>query len=448
MTTQQHTPVRRFSLANIILIMGLSFLLCGEVYFGYRLHTLSNEQEQIKEDYSMANNITFGLFSVDQWRDKISAVVNGQVQDYKMSPAQKKALKKEVEEQLNGMVDKAVAEINKPQKSLGGKLKKFAFNQFVDAKEIHAQVPSFAKTIIDKINSPRSTNRLKDIASSKIKQLTKETYDSTNVARTAVIKYLSGKYHVSSKASFDKRVNADLSAIRTVTYNYAYAMVGCVFIALVLWWLMRKQVQLQRTLFVMSLFFAFTLLAVGLTASIIEVDARIQSLNFMLMGEKVVFENQVLFFQSKSILGIIEVLFSQSKPDAILVGVLIFLFIIVLPVLRIISKGILILSTKKLAENKVLRYLTFECGKWDMSDVMVVGILMTYIGLNGILQSQLSNLNIKNDFLTTVTANNTSLQPGYFIFAGYVIFENILSYILKRIAPKEADVPLPAVPVD
>ena len=83
-----------------------------------------------------------------------------------------------------------------------------------------------------------------------------------------------------------------------------------------------------------------------------------------------------------------------------------------------------------------------------MSDVMVVGILMTYIGLNGILQSQLSNLNIKNDFLTTVTANNTSLQPGYFIFAGYVIFENILSYILKRIAPKEADVPLPAVPVD
>lgn len=444
MITQNNTIDKKFGLPNIILILGLSILLCGEAYFGYRLYTDSMEQEQIKEDYSMSNNITFGLFSVDQWRDKMTEIVNHQVHDFTMTREQKKALQEEVEQQLHGLINKTVAEINKPQKTLGGKLKKFAFKSFVDTDDIQAQVPSFAKTIIDKVNSPASHKRLKNIATSKIDELADQTYDSTAIDNAAVTKYLYRKYHVSNTAEFNKQINSRLAAIRTVTYNYAYAMLGCVLVALGLWWLMRKQVKLQTTLFVMSLLFAFILLAVGITASIIEVDARIQTLNFMLLGEKVTFENQVLFFQSKSILDIVEVLIKQSKPDAIVVGVLMLVFIIILPVLRIIAKGIHLLSGKKLAENKVVKYLTFESGKWDMADVMVVGILMTYIGLNGILKSQLSNLNIHNSLLTTATVNNTSLQPGYFIFVVYVVFEILLSYILKRmtndnVTDKESD---------
>lgn len=417
----------------MILILGLSVLLCSEAYFGYRLHKLSGEQEQIKEDYSMSNNITFGLFSVDQWRDKIAEVVNHQVRDFSMTPAQQKALQKEVEQQLHGLIRKAVAEINKPQKTIGGKLKKFAFNHMVDAGEIQAQVPSFARTIITKVNSPASNKRLKSIATSKIDQLEKETYDSTGVASARVTKYVYAKYHVANPVDFNKQITNRLASIRTVTYNYAYAMLACVLLALAVCWLMRKYRHLHTTLFIMSLLFAFVLLTVGITTSIIEVDARIQTLNFMLLGEKVAFENQVLFFQSKSISAIVEVLMRQQKPDAVAVGILIFVFVVVLPVLRMVAKGIHVLSGKKLADNKVVNYLTFESAKWDMADVMVVGILMTYIGLNGILKSQLSNLNIQNSFLTTTTVNYTSLQPGYFIFAGYVLFEVTLSYLLKRV---------------
>jgi hypothetical protein len=64
---------------------------------------------------------------------------------------------------------------------------------------------------------------------------------------------------------------------------------------------------------------------------------------------------------------------------------------------------------------------------------MVVGVAMTYIGLNGILKSQLSNLNINNEFLKTSTVNYTSLQPGFIIFVGYVVFEMVLTYRLNRI---------------
>ena len=145
LTTDTVNPARKFGLPNVILILVLSVLLCGEAYFGFRLHLLSSRQEQIKEDYSTVNNITFGLFSVDQWRDKISAVVNGQVKNFNVTTAQKRELQAQVEQQLNGLIDKELALINKPQTTFSGKLKKFAVDKFVNADDLHAQVPAFAK---------------------------------------------------------------------------------------------------------------------------------------------------------------------------------------------------------------------------------------------------------------------------------------------------------------
>jgi hypothetical protein len=115
------------------------------------------------------------------------------------------------------------------------------------------------------------------------------------------------------------------------------------------------------------------------------------------------------------------------------VGVLMLLFIIILPIVRITAKGIHILGNKAVAENKAVLYLAFDSAKWDMADVMVVGTLMTYIGLNGILKSELTEIEFHNSYLNSTPANFTSLQPGYFIFVGYVIFTFILAFILNRI---------------
>jgi hypothetical protein len=430
----QQPAKRKSTVANILLIAGLGILLCGEGYFGLRLHTISAEQEQIKEDYSVVNSITFGIFSVDQWREKLSAVVDRQVNGFSMTAKQKADLQEQVEGKLNGLIDNTVSQINKPQKGLGAKLKKLAFNSFVDEDELHAMVPVFAKTIIKKINSPASRKRLKGIASSKIDQMEDQTYDKTEIAKNAMAQQIFARYDVSNAAAFDKIIKSKVGAIQKLTYHYAYAMLGCVLAALVLWLILRRKTQLQTTLFIMSLLFAFVLLASSITTTIIEVDARIQTLNFKLFDENIAFTNQVLFFQSKSIMGIIQTLIGQPKPDSILVGALLMIFVIILPALRLLGKGLHVWGNDRLAENKVVRYLAFESGKWDMADVMVIGVAMTYIGLNGILKSQLSNLNMDTGPLKIVTENNSGLQAGYLIFVAYVIFAKVLSYILKRIA--------------
>jgi hypothetical protein len=418
----------RTNIANISLITGLSILLAGAYWFGYQTHESAKEQQELKQDYSFSNSVTFGLFSVDQWRDRLSEVIDRQINGYSITPEQQKDIQIAVEKELHSLIAKTVAEIDKPQKSIGGKLKKMAFHTLADSGALQKQVRPFAKTIVQKISSPGSQARLKDIASSKINQLENQTYDNTSEANDKVTKFIYRKYRVSDQAAFDKVVKNRLTLIWKRTIKNALAMLASVLAALILWWLVRKKVQLQRTLFVMALLFAGVMLAIGLTLPVIEVDARIQSLNFMLLGEKVAFQNQVLFFQSKSIWDIITTLLSQQKPDAITVGVLILLFIVILPFLRLTAKGIRLF----VPNNKIVDYLAFEASKWDMADVMIVGVLMTYLGLNGILKSQLANLNIHNDTLTTSTVNFTSLQPGYFVFAAYVIFDLVLSYILKR----------------
>lgn len=431
-------PVKfKYTVSNIVLLIGLSTLFAGAVYSGYRLQEISAERVQVKEDCSLSNSVTFGLFSVDIWRDKISKIINGQIDGYKITPEQKKDIRVAVEGELHDLIAETVREINKPQKSIAGKLKKLAFNIIVDSAEIQAQVKPFAKTIVAKISSRESVERLKDIAGSKINELVNQTYDSTLVAGYAVNKYVYGKYKVTNPSAFNKATEHRLTELKNELIKYVYIMLGCVLAALALWWFMRKHVELQTALFVFALLFALILLVVGSLVPIIEVDARMTSLNLQLMGEHIIFENQVLFYQSKSIVGVVGALMGQNKPDTIVVGVLIMLFVLVLPLLRLVAKGIYVLSTQKFARHPVIKYLTFELEKWDMADVMVVGVIMTYIGLNGILKSQLSSLNITTDSLRVITDNGTSLQPGYFIFAGYVVFSIVLSVILKRVSPHD-----------
>jgi len=300
-------------------------------------------------------------------------------------------------------------------------------------------VPALAKAIIAKIYNPTSKSQLSTLAMGKFNQAQQSgSLDSTITANDSVMSKMYSKYHVSSPEELNNKLTASLASIRTTTYDYSFGMLGCVVVVLLLWWLFRKRTKLHATLFVMSLLFAFILLAVGLTASMIEVDARIKSLDFVLLGEHVVFKNQVLFFQSKSILDVVEVLVKQPAVDSIGVGILILVFSILFPIMKLSSTGIHLLSKRKIAENRFIKYFAFQSGKWSMADVIVIAILMTYIGLNGLLESQLASLNIKSDFLTIITTNNTALQPGYIIFISFVLYGLILSTILKFITPYDS----------
>ena len=427
-------------LPRVILILGLAVLLAAEGFYSWRLHNLSTEQEQIKSDYSDINNITLGLFSVDQWKDQVADIVNHQAKHLKLSPKDKHALQVEVEQVIYALINKAEEMVNKPQKSLGGgEIKQLIVKTVVHTDKIRAKVPEFAREIIAKVDNPKQKAQLSNLAMSKFNQVRhSDTLDSTRNVNQKLTAKLYHKYAVTSTDQLNKKLGNILVDIRTTMFIYCFIMLGCILVVLSLWWFLRKRTDLHGTLFVMSLLFAFILLAVGLTASMIEVDCRIKTLDFVLMGEHVVFKDQVLFYESKSILGVVKLLLSQPAADSIAVGALILCFSILFPVTKLLSTGIHLLSTRKLAENPLIKFFAFQSGKWSMADVIVIAILMTYIGLNGLLDKQLASLNIKSSTLTLLTTNNTALQPGYIIFISFVLYGLVLSTILKVITPYDA----------
>jgi hypothetical protein len=420
-----------------LLILVMMALLAMVAFCGYKVHTLSDQAEAIRRDYSTTNNVSFGILSINKWRDLVIASVSGEIQDFTLTPAEKDSLDKEVAQLLNGLIDKGDSAMNAHKTTIGGKLQQLAYHAFVRKRQLHKMVPDFSHKLTNEMLEPGSKRRLKYLAQNKLQDLGQDIYDSSKDAEQKTLDSIYQRYHLDSDSAFQKYTDTTLPALQHTTYIYTYAILAVVLLVVGLWYLLRKQRHLYVAFYILSIAIALVLLFVGLTTAMIDIDARINSLNFQLLGETVSFKNQVIFFQSKSILDVVSILLSTGKYDSIFVGILILTFSILFPIAKLFSTGISLLSQRKWAKNKLIHYFAFQSGKWSMADVTVVAIFMAYIGFNGILQSQMSYLNHQSDAFTSIATNQTSLQPGYIIFVTFVLFGLTLSQILKMIMEKQ-----------
>ncbi|HTR32018.1 MAG TPA: paraquat-inducible protein A [Puia sp.] len=419
-----------------LLIVAMSVLLAIMAYCGYKVHTLSIKSEAIRRDYSTTNNISFGILSVNKWRDLVIASVSGEIRDFTLTPAEKDSLEKEVTQLLNGLVDKADSTMNAPKKSVGGKLEKLAYRAFVKKDQLQQMVPGMSRKLTNDLLKPSSKRRLKYLAQNKLEDIGQDIYDSSKTEQEKTLDSIYRRYQLDSDTAFQRYTDMTLPVLAHATYNYTYIMVALVILLVGIWYLLRRQRHLHVAFYIMSIAIALILLLVGLTTPMIDIDARINSLSFELLGQTVAFKNQVIFFQSKSILDVVRILLTTGKYDSIFVGILILAFSVLFPIAKLVSTGIALLSQRKWARNKVIHFFAFQSGKWSMADVMVVAIFMAYIGFNGILGSQMGYLNHQGDSFTSIATNNTALQPGYIIFVTFVLFGLALSQILKMIVDR------------
>ena len=410
-------------------------LLTIAILSGIQVHKLSDERAEIKKDYSIVNNITYGLLSVNAWRDHIVKVVTNRIDDFEFTAEQDKALKYEVSQILHAVINKADSLVDRKQKSLGGKLKKFAIKTLVNEDKIHARVPEFAETIVNELKKPKNKEKVKFIARSKLEEFGTITYDSTNdISRSESIL---AKYDVPDVQTFNSNSTLLLEGLQRRAYSFTYVILGIMILFLIMWGVLRNQRSLHSIFFVISVLLTFVVLFVGLTSPMIEIDARIKEMSFLLIGERISFHDQVIFFQSKSIVDVVRILLETGKYDSAIVGMLILLFSIVFPIGKLLATKCYLLGNERWRNNKVIQFFAFKSGKWSMADVNVIAIFMAYIGFKGILDTQLASLNLNTDSLASISTNETTLQPGFILFLAFVLFGLILSVILQKITVAE-----------
>jgi len=195
----------------------------------------------------------------------------------------------------------------------------------------------------------------------------------------------------------------------------------------------RQSLAPSRYLFlVLSL---ILLLLAGVTTPMIDMEAKISQMSFVLVGYPIHFENQVLYFQSKSILDVFWIMITHKDLQMKFVGVLVITFSMLFPLLKIVASFGYYFNYRRARENPAVRFFVFKSGKWSMADVLVVAIFMAYIGFNGIIASQFGQLSSVSQELVILTTNGTSLQPGYYLFLTYTLLALFLSGFLSRTPP-------------
>lgn len=416
---------------KILLSTLCAILVLTAAFSTYQSYHFTQKRARIKEDFSRVNDIRNGLFSVNAWKKEIEKIVENQIQGFKVSPRQDSILRAEINDLLHALVDEAQQQIQQDDDSFGKKVRNLAVKAFVNWENVRATIPDFTERIITEIKDDETKDRLQILANDKLDELSNTIYDNTDSLNAqAIFK----KYGVSNEQDFNEYTKAQAQKAEVMGQRYTYLALGVLLCFALSWLGLFRFHEVHKTLFFFSALVGLVILLGGLASPMIEIDARISKMDFNLLGQHVIFEDQLLYYRSKSILEVVQVLMNTGKADSFFVGFLILAFSVLLPIAKLISTQLFTLGNRSWRKNALLNWLAFKSGKWSMADVIVVAIFMAYVGFNGIMENQLKDLNYKTDTVHSVSTNLTSLEPGFYLFLGYVLYGLVLAVILKNVS--------------
>jgi len=132
-----------------------------------------------------------------------------------------------------------------------------------------------------------------------------------------------------------------------------------------------------------------------------------------LLSFDVTFDGRMYYFyQSKSIMGLIKLLFVQGNY---LVGSAILLFSLLLPVVKLACSFGQLLSPR-VAKNRVVYFITNYLGKWSMADVFVVALFLGYFSF--------ANMNVGIE-------TQTEALFGLYCFGSYVVLSLLSTHFIN-----------------
>jgi len=389
--------------------------------------------QQYKNDYAEINHIKYGLFSVDEWKRRITVIFFEEIDKLNLSETSEEDLRKHIEVLMNTLIDKVDEKIRKENEgSAEGWIKQTFINIFVSLEDIKKGIPEYAGAVIQELRKKKTKRQIKTILKEQLKEYSKQTFELREVAHINRILLRTDSKDIETARS---KLNTLIASRQDRIVKEAVLLIALSIVLFASSGFSRAPLSPSQYIFlVLSL---IILLITGITTPMIDLEAKISEMSFVLMGHQVHFEDQVLYFQSKSILDVFWIMITHKDLQMKFVGLLLITFSIVFPLLKLLSTLGYYFDYRHARENRVIKFFVLQSGKWSMADVMVIAIFMAYIGFNGIITSQFGQLSSTGQELVILTTNGTSLQPGYYLFLTYTLLALFLSGFLTR-KPREA----------
>ena len=414
--------MKLFKLILSLIIIIASVILCQQIISN------STSNQKNKTYYAELNNIKYGLLSVDEWKRQITAILTAEINKLDLSKTDERELRKHVEVLLNTLIDEIDKKIREGNSgSVKGWVKQSFINIFISLEDIKKSIPEYADAIIHEIKESKTRGQIKTLLNKQLEQYSNRTFNAQDTSQMSRILLGTGSKDIGSARI---KVDKAISVKQNVIFKESILLI---LLSVTLFSLSGFSKQpLAPSRYILLVLSLIILLIAGVTTPTIDLEAKISQMSFMVMGHPIHFENQVLYFQSKSILDVFWIMITHKDLQMKFVGVLMITFSIVFPLLKIASSLGYYYNYHQARENPVIKFFVLKSGKWSMADVMVVAIFMAYIGFNGIITSQFGQLSSAGQELVILTTNGTSLQPGYYLFLTYTLLALFLSGFLTR----------------
>ncbi len=432
MTTRPAEILR--TLASLGLFLASSFLMVGLVM---DLNTIKTYEADIAE----INNVRYGMLDADLWVNRISAILEHRIDEFELTDANRPEVKRNIERVLDRLIiEVGVYLRNRNEQGdswwerFQGKLQQGIQDWLVDFDEIREQVPKYADAILDEISKPEVKQDITAQVLRLIREAAEATFTKTDRSALALIL-------LRHRCTEPVACSADLTAAIEHGTHRANIKAGIVLSLISLLFAINliRNPGLPHGKMTLLTLSCLVLLVGGVWTPMIEIEAKISQLSFQLLGEPVVFENQVLYFQSKSIVDVIFLLMQTGAYDMILVGFLISMFSIAFPAAKIVSSFLFYYDVKDLRQSWLVHFFALKSGKWSMADVMVVSIFMAFVGFSGLVSSQLSSIADAGKAVEVLTTNGTSLQIGFYLFLAFCIAGLVVSTVLESDAERQRE---------
>ncbi len=415
--------------------------LIASVFFGQRLYQDVMQRKVLKEDLAEINRVNYELFNVEIWKQEALGIFQNRIKEFGISESTYVVLDEQVQGYLHSMyqryfesgelIDMIVDNLEK-----GGKMNKMFLNliktnvvEQLDQLDLKSQIPGLSKQIIAEVR--QNEPLLREYMQKELLRLIVDDAARSYVDRRVPIYQ---RYGFVALEDTETHLTEAISEMdRSISDQTNYFLWGLA--TTILMCIMVYKVNFEWSVAGLTLV-SILLLLLGISLPMIDIDARLDSFVFSLLGEDIVFDEQVIYFQSKSIVEVTKTLWQSGGADLKAVGALVLMFSIVFPFFKLLLSALYLFSDK-VKNNRVAQQIIFHLGKWSMADVFVVAIFMAYIGMYGVITSQLSAIDQNQGGFAIETLNYSRLSPGAFYFTSYTILSIVIGILINRRAKTE-----------
>jgi len=395
---------------------------------------IDKERREVKEDLKTIQNVKYGLLNVDEWRTITEGILRKKIDEFELSSRNKESLRSEIPELLNQMIDVAETEAYEKnrEKLFGGLFSNLGMALTGIFDKLRSSVPEMTEKLIEYMNKPRTKEGLKKFFSTKLNEYASTTFSEIDYSE---VERINTKYGAENSEDCKRILEEHLSQKQKFLTSIKYALIalGMFWLALTLFYK-----NADRFLFVLLYSVSGVFLFFGLLLPMIEMEASIVLFKFQMLGQNIEFTDQVLYYRSKSVIELVSILFQDLSFDLILVGSLVVLFSVIFPLMKLIL-GIAMLYSPKFESKKYVRSLVFNTAKWSMSDVFVVSMFMAYLGISGMIGSQMGRVENSIADKELIALDNSEIGIGFYCYLIFVLMGILISSKIKRMSNLEGN---------